>query len=257
MNERGWPTWQMVILILVVVGAVVYVGSGLLRPGLDVPATAVTLASPPATATRPVIRTNTPTSQPPPTETPGPTPTPTATSTPIPTATLTPTPTNTPVVIDPKLKALGRLETAQYVMQVIIDLGREPANLWQQAFGTDKLLLVAEGEVVAGFDLTKIGPDDVQVQGRSVRLTLPAPEILHYAVDEDRTYVYERRTGFLVQPDQALETEARRLAQQELLDWATEHDIYGKAEEFGILYLESFLNSLGFTDVTIEVEDAG
>lgn len=140
-------------------------------------------------------------------------------------------------------------------MQVIIDLEREPGNLWQQAFGTDQLLLIAEGQVVAGFDLTKIGTDDIVVEGRSVSLKLPPPEILYYGVDEDKTYVYERRTGFLVPTDSTLETEARRLAQEELVNWAVEHQAFEKAEESGIFYLESFLRSLGFVDIEIEVRD--
>lgn len=158
-------------------------------------------------------------------------------------------------MVDSKIRALGRLETTQYVMQVIIDLEREPGNLWQQAFGTDKLLLVAEGQVVAGFDLTKIKAGDIVVQGTSVSLRLPAPEILYYGVDEDKTYVYERRTGFLVSPDVTIETEARRLAQEELVNWALEHQAFQKAEESGVFYLESFLRSLGFTDIQIEVQD--
>jgi len=158
-------------------------------------------------------------------------------------------------VVNPKLQALGRLESAQFVMQVVIDLERDPNNLWQQAFGTDKLMLIAEGQAVAGFDLTKIKAEDVVVQGKSVSLTLPPPELLYFGVDEDRTYVYERKTGFLVAPDEALETEARRRAQAEVVNWALEHQIFEKAEDFGVYYLDSFLRSLGFTEVHIEVRD--
>lgn len=256
MEERRWPVWQIIVLILIIVGAGVYVATGSIDQWrADNPPSEVALVSPTATVTMPIIQTRTPTPTSPATATPGPPPTPTGTPTPTRTPTATPTPTNTPIVVNPKLKALGRLETAQYVMQIIVDLEREPTSLWQQAFGTDKLLLVAEGEVVAGFDLTKIAPHDVQVRGQSVKLTLPPPEILHHSVDEDKTYVYERKTGFLVRPDETLETEARRLAQQEVFAWAEEHDVYNKAQEFGVLYLESFLRSLGFTDITIEVRD--
>jgi len=159
------------------------------------------------------------------------------------------------IVVDPKLRALGRLESAQYVMQVVIDLEREPDNIWQQTFGTDQLLLIAEGQVVAGFDLTKIKEDDILVQDKSISLTLPSPELLYFGVDEDKTYVYERKTGFLIKPDETLETEARRRAQAEVVNWALEHQVFEKAEEFGVFYLDSFLRSLGFTEVNIEVRD--
>jgi hypothetical protein len=254
-EERRWSAWQILVLILVLIAAAVLVITGLPDITPAAPATEEARVSPGSRATRPAIQTNTPTATSPPTSTPGPSPTSTATPTPTHTPSPSPTPTNTPIVVNPKLKALGRLETAQYVMQVIVDLEREPANIWQEVFGTDKLLLVAEGEVVAGFDLAKVTADDVHVDGTHVSLRLPPPEILHYAVDERKTYVYERETGFLVRPDATLETEARRIAQDEVLDWAEEHDIYEKAEEFGVLYLEGFLRSLGFTGITIEVED--
>lgn len=261
MVKRRWPIWQFIILFLVIVGAVIFVALGVLGVGgNELPLepeqeVAAATMSPTATATWPVIHTKTPTSTPLPTATSGPTSTSTSTPTPTPTSTSTSTPTPTPIVVDPELRALGRLESAQYVMQVVIDLEREPDNIWQQAFGTDQLLLIAEGQVVAGFDLTKINEDDVVVQDKSVSLTLPPPELLYFGVDEDQTYVYERKTGFLTKPDKTLETEARRRAQAEVVNWALEHQVFEKAEEFGIFYLDSFLRSLGFTEVNIEVRD--
>lgn len=263
MKKRRWPIWQIIVLVLAIVGAVIYIAIGVLQVGVlqvgrSTPqseiAVQVTRSFP---APWPVIQTNPPPTTPPPTATPGPTHTPTATPTPTGTPTSTPTPTPTPIVVNPKLKALGRLETAQYVMQVVIDLEREPSSVWQQAFGTDQLLLIAEGQVVAGFDLTEIKDDDIVGESRSVTLKLPPPELLYFGVDEDKTYVYERNTGFLVRPDETLETEARRRAQSELVNWALQHQVFEKAEEFGVLYLESFLRSLGFSDVYIEVRDVG
>lgn len=256
MEDRSWSVWQIAVLIIVVGGAILFLAIGIFGEEQDdAQPVVVERVIPTSTAAWPTVHTRTPTVTSPPTATPGPTHTPTATPTPTRTATPTPTPTNTPIIVDPKIRALGRLESAEYVMQVVIDLEREPNNLWQQAFGTDKLLLVAEGQVVAGFDLTKIETSDIDVRGTSVSLKLPPPEILFHGVDEDETYVYERTTGFLVSPDETIETEARRLAQQAVLDWALEHQAFEKAEEFGVFYLDTFLRSLGFTEVHIEVND--
>ncbi len=254
MEQRQWPVWQIIILGLAVVGAAIYVAAGALGAGQAGPATPVAQASPAATAAPPTVQTRTPTPTFTPTSTPGPTQTPTATPTPTrtpaPTATLTPT----PVVVLSKVKALARLEAAQYVMQTVVDLQKEPSNIWQQVFGTDKLLLVASGEVVAGFDLTQVQENDILVQGSSVTLMLPAPEILYSKVDNDKTYIYLRETGLFVPPDPGLEAEARRVAERRLLSWADEHGILSKAEDFGVLYLESFLRSLGFTEVKVQVK---
>ncbi len=256
MEPRQWPIWQIAALILVVIAAVIYVAAGalgsvgnkLLMPVAQVPPT--------STAPWPSISTKTPTPTSTPTGTPGPSPTSTYTPAPTSTPTITPTPSPTPIVVITGIHALGRLETAQYVMQTVVDLSMEPTNIWQQAFGTDKLLLIAKGEVVAGFDMTQIEESDIVVQGTSVNLTLPSPEILYSRVDNGETYVYSRETGLFVPPNPQLESEARRLAELRLIKWANENKILDKATDFGTLYLESFLRSLGFTEIKVQVHEA-
>lgn len=143
-------------------------------------------------------------------------------------------------------------------MRTVVDLENDPSNLWQQVFGTDKLLLMAEGEVVAGFDLQKVdSKKDVRVRGSSVKITLPPAEILYSRIDNQKTYVYERKTGLLVPPDPTLEGRARLLAEKNLVEWAEQRGIYQKAETAGRVYLENFLRSLGFTEITIEVKKKG
>lgn len=195
------------------------------------------------------------TSTPIPTWTPTVTPTPTSTATATPTRTPTPIPTATPRVTITEIKSLGRLETAQYMLQTVVDLERHPANVWERVFGTDKLLLIASGEVVAGFDLTQMTRADVTVRGDHVTLVVPAPEILYSKIDNDRTYVYERTSGLFRQPDPQLEGEARALAEQAMRERALEGEILEQAETNGRTYLEAFLRALGFTDVEIVVRD--
>ncbi len=250
-----------IILIMVLLSAVVTtIGVIAFRLGQQTSAIApdsgqthVALASPPATspaAKPPPVVTNTPT----PTRTPTPTPGPT--NTPTPTPTDTPIPSPTPIIFD--INELGRLETTECAMRTVIDLVNDPSNLWQRIVGTDKLMLMAEGEVVAGFDLEKVDQKkDIRVQGTTVRITLPPPEILYSRIDNEKTYVYERRTGLLVKPDPTLESRARLLAEQNLTEWAEQRGIYQKAEVSGRAYLENFLRSLGFTEVTIEVKKKG
>jgi len=256
MEERRWPVWQIIVLTFLIVGAVIYVAAAPLGGRQAGSAQSVAAqASQTSAAPWPTVHTKTPTRTATLTATPGPTHTPTPTPTATPTSTPTPTPTPTPIVVITDIHALGRLETAQYLMQTVVDLEKEPTNIWQQAFGTDQLLLIVEGEVVAGFDLNKVRESDIQVQGTTVSLMLPPPEVLYSKVDNDKTYVYKRETGFLVRPDPNLETEARRLAEERLVNWAQERQILGHAKEFGTRYLESFLRSLGFTEVYVEVRD--
>jgi hypothetical protein len=187
------------------------------------------------------------------TATASPTATPTATLTPTATPTSTPTPTPTPIVAIPQVNALGRYETLQFVMQTVVDLQRTPDTLWERLCGTDKLLLIAGGEAIAGFDLAQVRPEDLVVAGRSITMTLPPPEVFSYFIKEEQTSVYFRETGLLCRPDPELETNARRQAESALLAWALEQGILERAEEVGLPQLETFLRSLGFTDVTLHV----
>ena len=244
---RELHLWQLIIIIAALVG-ILLGGISLLRQGLS-------NISPKPTDSPPLLQSakHTPVN-----ETPSPTATPTIppTQTPTPTATPTPrptwTPSPTPIAVITGIHAFGRLETAQYTLRDIVELEDAPSNVIER-FSQDKLLLIAEGEVVAGFDLTKIGEDDIIAIRDTVLLLLPEPEILYSRIDNERTYVYERETGLFRQADPDLETEARRLAEQQIRDWALERGILDDAEEFGFFYLENFLHSLGFNKIRIEI----
>jgi hypothetical protein len=242
----------VVLLVTILAAAVALIAfqmgqqSGQTGPGSNLGST-TDLATSAAVAT-PRIVTNTPS--------PTTSPTPTSSTTPTPTVTPTPTftPSPTPIVVIKHVNALGRLETTEFAMRTVIDLSNDPANLWEEFFGSDQLMLVAEGEVVAGFDLDKVADADIKVQGTQVEIILPAPEILYSRIDNERTYVYQRNTGLLVSPDNTLESRARQLAEESLVNWALERDIEEAAESVGRIRLENLLRSLGFTDVEIKVE---
>ncbi|MCB0226240.1 MAG: DUF4230 domain-containing protein [Anaerolineae bacterium] len=238
---------QLILLAAAALLVIVAVTIGIISFQLGQHAAPVTqdIAGQNTVAPPPRIVTNTPThtSTPPATDTP--------TATPFPTA----TPTPTPIVVIQHIDSLGRLETAEYTMQTVIDLENAPTNIWERILGTDKLMLVAEGEVVAGFDFTKVSEDDITVKGTEVEINLPAPEILFSRIDNERTQIYQRETGLFMKPDPSLESRARQLAEKALVEWAMERGIFDKAESAGKLQLENFLRALGFTAITINIED--
>jgi hypothetical protein len=238
------------VAVAIVGGAILAIVLSQIKPEAPTPAPT---SLPTATRPFPTVRAATATVPPTVTETPLPTGTATFTPTPTKTPTSTPTPTPTPRVIITEIKSLGRLETVTFMMQTVIDLEREPANIWEQVFGTDELLLVASGEVVAGFDLSRIREQDITVRGDHVTMVLPPPEILYSRVDNEETYVYERNTGLFRKPDPRIESEARQLAEQAMLERAQQGDILRQAEANGRLQVEALLRSLGFTEILLVV----
>jgi hypothetical protein len=171
---------------------------------------------------------------------------------------MTPTPTPTPIVVIDRVQSLGRIETAQYSMQTVTDVTSDmsfPIPL-PPLLGQQKMLLIAAGDVIAGFDLTQIAPRDISVQGTRVRLVLPPAQILVTRIDNKRTYVYWEQKPFYMPNDKNLEGKARQTAEEQLTKYALEQGILMRAEEYGKYHLEAFLRGLGFTEVDIQVRSA-
>lgn len=151
-----------------------------------------------------------------------------------------------------QLKDLNRLETAQFTIEKVIDAGTN-GNTFQQFLFGDKILLIAQGEVIAGFDLSKVADQDITISGSTLRLRLPAPEILVTKLNSEQTRVYDRRTGLLSKGDKDLETKAREKAEGLITQAACAGHILDSASTNARNQLTALFKSLGFTTVIIEI----
>jgi hypothetical protein len=150
-----------------------------------------------------------------------------------------------------QVRALQRIETVSYSLDKILSGERENPILPQFLAG-DRLLLVAHGEVIAGVDLSKLQPGDVEVHGRSVSIRLPAAEILTTTLDNAETRVYSRDTGLFSSPDPNLEGEVREEAVRQLRAAALDDGILKTAAINAHQPLNSLLAGLGFSDIEIQ-----
>ena len=66
-------------------------------------------------------------------------------------------------------------------------------------------MLIAYGEVAAGFDLSDLEEGDLWMDGTRVQLHLPAPRILYTRLDSERTHVVYYQKSWLVEHDLDLE----------------------------------------------------
>ncbi|MCC6957832.1 MAG: DUF4230 domain-containing protein, partial [Anaerolineales bacterium] len=87
---------------------------------------------------------------------------------------LNPTPTilPSPLTIIRDIRALARLETIQFTVEKVITAEKNQENIVARLFG-DKLILVAHGNVIAGFDLSKVGADQIEVKDGVLFISLP------------------------------------------------------------------------------------
>lgn len=158
--------------------------------------------------------------------------------------------TGQPTVVD-RIRQLQRLETVVYTMDKIV-AGEKDNPMLPDFLTGDRLLMLVHGEVVAGIDFARLRPGDVTIQGKNVHVRLPQPQIFITRVDEARTRVYSRQTGWLVHVDPNLETQVRQEAERQLIEAALQDGILSTAKQNARSTLASMLTGLGFEKVEFE-----
>lgn len=159
----------------------------------------------------------------------------------------TPTVLPDPVTIIHEVRSLARLETVQYTVEKMVT-----AETNQGALGFlfgDRLLFVAHGVVIAGVDLAKMKPEDLQLRDGVLYVRLPQAEVFIATLDNEKSYVYDRDTGLLTKGQVHLETEARREAERLIRQAALEDGILDTAQRNAEAYLDRLFRSLGFPEV--------
>jgi uncharacterized protein DUF4230 len=147
------------------------------------------------------------------------------------------------------IQRLARLESVVYTMDKVVEGDRTNQYLPDILTG-DKLLLIVHGQAVAGVDLSKVQASNVQIDGRSVTISMPAAELLSVSLDNSKTRVYSRATGLLVPVDPNLESEVREKAEGDLRQSALDSGILTTAEGNARATLITMLHSLGFQQIT-------
>jgi hypothetical protein len=157
--------------------------------------------------------------------------------------------TSVPTVVQ-KIQRLNRLETVVYSLDTVIEGSKSSAVLPDLLAG-DRILLIVHGQSIAGIDLSKLRSEDVRIDGRSIRVTLPASELFITSIDNQRTRVYARSTGLLTSADQNLESETRARAQAQLQKDALGDGILDTARKNARDTVTTLLYGLGFQHVDV------
>lgn len=115
----------------------------------------------------------------------------------------------------------------------------------------NEIILICKGRVRAGFDLAKIGEDDLIARGDTLELALPQPEVFDIIMNpSDFTTEYEKGTWSheLLKP-------VKERAKVELEQNAIDYGILQKAEENGLKRLEALFKAFGFNSVVLAVNE--
>ena len=148
------------------------------------------------------------------------------------------------------VQGMSQLATAKYTIQTIVEV--EDSGFFGP-LTTDRILLRANADVFAGIDLSVIKAEQVQTNGDSVTITLPAPKL----VSKDITYqVYDRQRGWFAATNKDLQSAAETQARTDIVATACEKGILKDAQTNAEASMRAFLLSLGFKQVSFTATPA-
>lgn len=162
----------------------------------------------------------------------------------------------TPVILPSPSTILLSMEqqfdviTISSEFEKVVTANRNQDVLWG-ALG-ETMIFVANGTVAAGIDLSQMSPEDIQVLDPvTVQIHLPPAQIFpeYSGLNNEKSYVADRDTGLLTRADPQLETQVRRVAEQEILEVAQGSNLLQLADENAEKEIRGLLEGLGFVNI--------
>ncbi|MEM8898089.1 MAG: DUF4230 domain-containing protein [Bacteroidota bacterium] len=101
-------------------------------------------------------------------------------------------PVVTHTVVLEKIEGLGKMELLKYQFSDIVS-----HEIMREWLPDPKVVLLVQGETVACVDFTKIDSSKVLLQGDTLQVILPEPEVCYHKIDHQRSKVYETEYTFL------------------------------------------------------------
>ena len=155
-----------------------------------------------------------------------------------------------PVVIS-SIRDMSNLTTVETVQYTIVDKGTDRG--WLEWARGDSLQLFAVAKIGAGIDLSQITVRNVSLDDQGVvEITVPPAEIQYVSVDNEATQILDRETGLFTKGDPRLETDARQVAEEVLVQAALDDGVLADAEANARQVLTTFLLGLGYRDVVVD-----
>ncbi|HEX4169039.1 MAG TPA: DUF4230 domain-containing protein, partial [Bryobacteraceae bacterium] len=134
-----------------------------------------------------------------------------------------------PDAVVTQVQKLNQLVTVRYRIQRVVSMTEEA-----QPVGAESILLMVEGDVEGGIDLSKVSAKDVAADDAGIlTITLPPPVVLNAGLDEKKTKVWDRHVTWWtpwVPSDPELEHKARLKAIDEVRQAALDMGLMDQAK---------------------------
>jgi Protein of unknown function (DUF4230) len=155
-----------------------------------------------------------------------------------------------PAVVVHEIQRLSELVSVKYTVQKAVGLEEQKVP-----FGSEKLLLFVQAQVLAGIDLSRVAAGDVRLlPAKRMQVVLPPAKIIHIVIDDKQTKVWDRRITWWTpwvpfNPD--LERQARLAALDAIERAAIDMGILDQARRNAQAAIQALLENLGINSVTV------
>lgn len=161
---------------------------------------------------------------------------------------------NTANVVE-KIKEISEFTTACYYEEAVLKDSKVEKNeggfLGLVDTETSKeIVIIAKGKVRAGFDLSKVTEDKINIKNDTIGITLPEPEIFDVIINPSDYEMYIEEGKWSHEEVTALQTNYRT----QLLEKAKDAGILNKAKESGKKRLENLFQTFGFSVVELKMD---
>jgi Protein of unknown function (DUF4230) len=155
---------------------------------------------------------------------------------------------DTPMLLQ-QVQTLSELVTVKYVLQKVEVWDDPPPPVLSLFSGDNRVLLLAQGTVKAGIDLSQIKPEDVRIRDKAITIKLPPAQVTDCYLNDKETKVIERSTGLFRSFDKDLEQKIRNTVLEDMRRDALRGGIRGEAEDRARKQLASLFTIMGFEKV--------
>jgi len=151
------------------------------------------------------------------------------------------------------IERLSTLTTTRYQYANTFRVYRDMPPLIAALYGQE-MILYATGYVTAGVDLSKIRAEDIQIDGSTLTINVPAPTLQDCFFDESTSEIIGERRALFQGSPQELQVTARRIVIANVRDNAIENGILTEAQAQAEEAITNFLSlSVGSQFTTIRV----
>ena len=158
-----------------------------------------------------------------------------------------------------EIKKISEFTTACYYEEIVLREEKESDNiansamklLGRKSISKDELVIIANGNVRAGFKLDRLSDDNIMAKGDTLNVKLPKAEILDVLVNPSDFSIYVEDGTW----DTQTVTKIKSKAADKIKKDALENAVLEKAQESGMKKLVELFKSFGFTEVTISVKE--